>query len=81
MPNNLYSFHRPFKIFWLIQSANYEGMGYGRWRAEQMFALAPAQALVGKWLQSFKEFPPRQKPGSSNLSDAMDKLSKGNPGN
>ncbi len=64
-----------------FERADHEGMGYGRWRAERMFALAPAQAFVGKWLQSFKEFPPRQKPGSFNLGDAMDKLTKGNPGN
>ena len=28
------------------------------------------------WLESFNEFPPRQKPGSFNLSDAMDKISE-----
>jgi arylsulfatase len=27
---------------------------------------------VGRWLQSFKEFPPRQKPGSFNLDRAME---------
>jgi arylsulfatase len=64
-----------------FERADHEGMGYGRWRAERMFALAPAQAFVGKWLDSFQEFPPRQKPGSFNLSDAMDKLLKGNPNN
>ena len=46
-----------------------------------MFALAPAQAFVGKWLESFRGFPPRQKPGSFNLGDALDKITKGNPGN
>jgi hypothetical protein len=30
-------------------------------------ARAPAAAYVGQWLQSFREFPPRQKPGSFNL--------------
>lgn len=64
-----------------FERADHEGMGYGRWRAERMFALAPAQAFVGKWIQSFSEFPPRQKPGSFNLGDAMDKLARGNPNN
>jgi hypothetical protein len=56
-------------------------MGYGQWRAERMFVLAPAQAHVARWLQSFKEFPPRQKPGSFSLGDAMDKIQRGTPDN
>ena len=64
-----------------FERADHEGMGYGRWRAERMFVLAPAQAFVGNWLKTFEEFPPRQKPGSFSLSDAMDKISKGNPSN
>jgi len=27
---------------------------------------------VAQWLQSFKEFPPRQKPGSFNLDRVME---------
>ena len=57
-----------------FERADHEGMGYQRWRAERMFALAPAQAFVSNWLQSFVDFPPRQKPGSFSLSQAMDKL-------
>ena len=64
-----------------FERADHEGMGYGRWRAERMFALAPAQAFIGKWLNSFKEFPPRQKPGSFSLGDAMDKITQGSPNN
>jgi arylsulfatase len=30
---------------------------------------------VGEWLQSFKEFPPRQKPGSFNLNRVMEAVS------
>jgi arylsulfatase len=37
-----------------------------------MFMIAPAAAHVGEWLQSFKEFPPRQKPGSFNLNRVME---------
>ena len=47
---------------------------YAQWRFERIFLLAPAQVYVKNWLESFNEFPPRQKPGSFNLSDAMDKL-------
>jgi arylsulfatase len=39
-----------------------------------MFVIAPATAYVAKWLQSFKEFPPRQKPGSFNLDRVMEQV-------
>jgi arylsulfatase len=48
------------------------GMDYDRWFIEHMFAFAPAAAYVGQWLQSFREFPPRQKPGSFNLDHVME---------
>jgi arylsulfatase len=52
-------------------------MGYQRWYMERMFAIAPAGAYVGRWLQSFKEFPPRQKPGSFNLERVMEAVMSG----
>ena len=56
-------------------------MGFQRWYLEHMFAIAPAGAYVGKWLQSFKEFPPRQKPGSFNLDRVMEAVTAGSQGN
>jgi arylsulfatase len=55
-----------------FERAEYEGMGYTQWWIEHMFAFAPAGAYVGQWLQSFREFPPRQKPGSFNLDRVME---------
>ena len=52
-------------------------MGYQRWWAERMFAFAPAGGYVAQWLQSFREFPPRQKPGSFNLEKVMEAVTKG----
>lgn len=52
-------------------------MGYQRWYMEHMFAIAPAAAYVGQWLQSFREFPPRQKPGSFNLERVMESVTRG----
>jgi arylsulfatase len=49
-----------------------DAMGFQRWYLEHMFAIAPAGAYVGRWLQSFKDFPPRQKPGSFNLDRVME---------
>lgn len=60
-----------------FERADHEGMGYGIWRAERMFALAPAQMYVGQYLKSFEEFPPRQSPGSFSLGAAMDKIREG----
>jgi hypothetical protein len=52
-------------------------MGYQRWFIEHMYAFAPAAAYVGNWLQSFREFPPRQKPGSFNLDRVMEEVTSG----
>jgi arylsulfatase len=57
-----------------FERAHEEGMGYKKWRFEHTFLMGPAQAYAGKWLQSFKDFPPRQKPGSFNLEAVMDSL-------
>jgi len=51
-------------------------MGYQRWYLEHMFMIAPAGAIVAQWLQSFREFPPRQKPGSFNLDRVMEAVMK-----
>jgi arylsulfatase A-like enzyme len=59
-----------------FERAEYEGMGYNQWYLEHMFAFAPASAYVGNWLQSFREFPPRQKPGSFNLDRVMESITK-----
>lgn len=63
-----------------LERADHEGLGYPQWRAERMYALAPAQAYVAKWLSTLAEFPPRQTPGSFSLSKVMDKLRRGASG-
>ncbi len=55
-------------------------MDYGRFFIEHMFMFAPAAGGVANWLQSFKEFPPRQKPGSFNLDRVMEAVTKSNGG-
>jgi arylsulfatase len=37
-----------------------EGMDYTRWMGERMYVFAPAAGYAAQWLQSFREFPPRQ---------------------
>ena len=58
-----------------FERADHEGIGYATWRIDRAFLIGPAAGFVGQWLQSFREFPPRQKPGSFNLSHVMEKLS------
>jgi hypothetical protein len=48
-------------------------------RIDRVFALVPAQAFVAQWLESFKEFPPRQKPASFSIEQVMQKLQEGGP--
>jgi arylsulfatase len=57
-----------------FERADHEGMGYPRWRIDRAFLIAPAGAYVAQWLQSFREFPPRQKPGSFNLDRVMESV-------
>jgi arylsulfatase len=46
---------------------------YGKWMADRVFLLVPAQAIVGEFLKTFQEFPPRQKPASFSIDQALDK--------
>lgn len=43
---------------------------------EDMSLLVPAQEYAGKFLEMFKDFPPRQRPASFNLDEVMAKLSE-----
>jgi hypothetical protein len=38
--------------------------------------LVPAQAYVGKFLKTFEQFPPRQKPASFSVGGQMEELEK-----
>lgn len=46
---------------------------YAKWKADRMFLLVPAQTLVGKFLKTFEEFPPRQRPASFSIDQAIEK--------
>jgi arylsulfatase len=69
------------KIFNLLADPFARGdtaLEYDDWMAHRAFLLVPAQAVVAQWLESFKEFPIRQKPASFNLDEVMEKLSPKN---
>jgi arylsulfatase len=44
-----------------------------KWMIDRAFLLVPAQAIVGEFLATFKEFPPRQKPASFSVDQALEK--------
>ncbi len=50
-------------------------MEYEKWFFDRAFVVVPSQAVVANWLESFQEFPIRQKPASFNLDAVMKKLS------
>jgi hypothetical protein len=52
-------------------------MYYNTWFIEHVPMHYAATALVAQWLQSFKEFPVRQKPASFNLDEVMRKQVRG----
>jgi len=47
---------------------------YFEWMLDRAYLLVPAQAYVGRFLGTFKEFPPRQKAASFSLDQVMEKL-------
>jgi len=47
---------------------------YYDWMLDRVYLLLPAQDYVGKFLMTFKEFPPRQKAASFNLEQVMEKM-------
>ena len=54
-----------------------QAIGYSKWRVEHAYVLSPAQAFVGKYLESYVAFPPRQKAGTFGLGEVLKKLSDG----
>src|SRR5262245_4953172 len=57
-----------------FEKAQHESIYYRDWQVRRVFLLVPAQFFVAQWIQSFKEFPPRQKPASFSIDEVMRKL-------
>ncbi len=47
---------------------------YYDWLIDRAYLLVPAQAYVGQFLATFKEYPPRQKAASFSLDQVLDQL-------
>jgi arylsulfatase len=50
---------------------------YYDWLIDRAYLLVPAQFYVGNFLQTFVEYPPRQKAASFSLDQVMEKLQEG----
>jgi arylsulfatase len=53
---------------------------YNNWLMRRVFLLVPAQDVVGDFLATFKDYPPRQKAASFTIDQVMEKLQAGSKG-
>jgi arylsulfatase len=58
-----------------FETAQHESIDYDRWFVDHAFLLVPAQQYVGKFLFTFKEFPPSQQVGTFSLDNVLKMLS------
>ena len=57
-----------------FERADTDSNGYWNWLLERTFVIGGAQGQVAQLMQSFVEFPPRQKPGSFNLDKVVEQM-------
>jgi arylsulfatase len=59
------------------ERADTDSNNYRHWWIRHAFLLVPAQDYVGRFLATFREFPPRQKPAKFNMDDVMTIMQEG----
>lgn len=68
------------KIFHLrrdpYERADITSNTYYDWMISRAYILVPAQTYVAKFLETFKSYPPRQKPASFTVGGQMEVLEK-----
>jgi arylsulfatase A-like enzyme len=57
-----------------FERAEHDSEDYTRWAVDRIFLLVPAQAYVGQFLATFKDFPQRQKVGTFTLDQVMQQM-------
>lgn len=60
--------------------AQHNSNTYNDWFFSRAFLVIPAQAMARQFLQTFREFPPRQRPDAFNLDGVMRQLEQATPG-
>jgi arylsulfatase len=53
---------------------------YFDWMFDRVYLMVPAQAVVGKFIATFQEFPPSQRSGSFSIDQVLDKMKEGATG-
>lgn len=64
-----------------FERASTDANAYFDWADRKQYLIMAAAPIAGKMLQTFKEYPPRQKPASFNLDDVMKTIMAPGPGN
>ena len=54
-----------------FERADITSITYYDWLVDHVYLLVPAQAYIGEFLQTFRQYPQRQKAASFNLDDAL----------
>jgi len=64
-----------------FEKAQHNSISYAEWLMRRVFLLVPAQGFVAQWINSFRDFPPRQKPASFSVDQVMATLEKSGTAN
>jgi arylsulfatase len=59
-----------------FEKAQHNSNTYNDWFLDRVFVIVPIQGLAAQFLQTMKEYPPSQSPGSFNLSKIEEQLRK-----
>jgi arylsulfatase len=61
-----------------FEKSQHNSNTYNDWFLERPFVIVPIQAMAARFLQTMKDYPPSQTPGSFNLSKIEDALRRSN---
>ena len=57
-----------------FERADITSITYYDWFVDHVYLMVPAQAYIGEFLQTFRDYPQRQKAASFNLDDVLRRL-------
>src|SRR2546427_4752588 len=57
-----------------------QSMMYARWWGDKLWTLVPSAAIVGRFLQTFREYPPSQASGTFGIEKALQMIEAGSRG-
>jgi len=61
-----------------FEKSQHNSNSYNEWFLDRPFVIVPIQAMAARFLQTMKDYPPSQTPGSFNLTKIEEQLRKGN---